>query len=212
MSFLSDFARGFLAKMVIILILNTIAVGMWGYVEVAILFLLILPIPLSIIAKEFSEYWKNRKEINWTDKLRRTSTFLYGFSFACWFFDVITTYYAVNVLGVAAEQNPLGWPLGAFGPLTFYVPAFACTYLLIFKVRQGYSLVAGMLISVLASWFGFMNFIAGSQNFGFFTTYFKSPSIEVYIFLFCLLTLTDSTYAVIFYKIRKTKQLKANIP
>jgi hypothetical protein len=204
MSFLNDFARGFLATAVVILILNTITVAMWGYGGVAILFLLLLPIPLSIIAKEFSKYRKNRKEINWTDKLRHISTFLYGLSFACWVFDVVTTYYAVNVLGVAAEQNPLGWPLGALGPLIFYVPAFAFTYLLIFKVRQGYSLVAGVLITVLALWFGFMNFIAGSQNFGFFTTYFTSPSVEAYICLFCLPALADSIYAMIFIKLGKS--------
>lgn len=105
MSFMSDFARGFLVTVVVILILNTITVAMWGYVGVAILFLLILPIPLSIIAKEFLKYTKSRKEINWTGKLRQVSTFVYGLSFACWIFDVITTCYAVNVLGVALSKT-----------------------------------------------------------------------------------------------------------
>lgn len=206
MSLLSDFARGFLATVVVILILSTITVAMLEYMGMATLFLLILPIPLFIIVEEFL---KNRKEMNWTDKLRRILTFLYGFSFACWFFDVVTTYYAVNVLGVAAEQNPLGWPLGIFGPLIFYVPAFAFTYLLMFKVRQGCSLVAGVLITVLASWFGIMNLIAGFQNFGFFTTYFTSPSIEAYIGLFCLPILADSIYAIIFFtKLGKSKTIR----
>lgn len=92
---------------------------------------------------------------------------LYGVSFACWLFDVSTTYYAINVLDVAAEQNPLGWPFGALGALIFFIPAFAFTYFLLFKVRQRYSLLAAVLVTALTLCISSMNLFAGLQNFGF---------------------------------------------
>lgn len=64
------------------------------------------------------------------------------------------------------------------------------------------------MITVVASLFGIMNMMAGFQNFGFFTTYFISPSVEVYVCLFSLSALVDSIYPIIFIKLRQSKTIR----
>jgi len=117
-----------------------------------------------------SEYLKYRKKgtekFNGTEKLGRILLCLYVVPFVLWAFDISTTFYAINVLGVAGEENPLGWPFGVLGALIFYVPALAFTYLLLFKVKDRYSPFAAILITALALFSGIMNLCAGLHNLG----------------------------------------------
>jgi hypothetical protein len=92
--------------------------------------------------------------------------YLYIFPFSCWAFDVTATFYAINILHVAAEMNPLGWPFGALGALTFYIPALAFTYLLLFRIKNKLSPIIAILETALAVGFGFMNLFAGLHNVG----------------------------------------------
>jgi hypothetical protein len=97
-------------------------------------------------------------------KLGRTLLYLYAIPFSFWAFDVSTTFYAINVLGIAREQNPLGWPFGVLGALSFYIPALAFTYLLLFKVRNKYSLWVATIVTALALLSGILNLLAGLHN------------------------------------------------
>ncbi|MDH7478345.1 MAG: hypothetical protein QHH17_08210, partial [Candidatus Bathyarchaeota archaeon] len=128
MGSVGDFAKGFLTMTVIIWILNIAAFFMLEKTLAATLFLLILVIPVSIVAYEGWRWKKEKENVDRLDKLRQILISIYGVSFACWIFDIGSTYYAIDVLGVAAEQNPLGWPFGALGALIFYIPAIVFAY------------------------------------------------------------------------------------
>ena len=78
----------------------------------------------------------------------------------------MTTLYAIDYLGVAEELNPLGWPLGAWGALTFYIPALLFTYLLLFKIQNRFSTWVAASITAIALGFGVMNLLAGLHNVG----------------------------------------------
>jgi hypothetical protein len=204
MGVLGDFAEGFLVMAVAIWILNIITLVVLGQTWTGLLFLLVLLIPISMIAYEYSKYKKKEIEkANAVDRVEQILVSLYGVSFACWLFDVSTTYYAINVLDVAAEQNPLGWPFGALGALIFFIPASAFTYFLLFKVRQRYSLLAAVLVTALTLCISSMNLFAGFQNFGFFTTYSVSFSTETCSYLFGVVILVDSLYALVFIRLTK---------
>jgi hypothetical protein len=103
MSSLNGFAKGFLVMIVIIWILNVITFFVLGKTLAALLFLLILAIPSSIVAYEGWKWRREKKNVNRLDRLRQILISMYGFSFACWIFDISSTYYAIDVLGVAAE-------------------------------------------------------------------------------------------------------------
>jgi len=109
---------------------------------------------------------KGTEKFNGSEKLGRILLCLYVVPFVFWAFDISTTFYAINVLEVAGEENPLGWPFGVLGALIFYVPALAFTYLLLFKVKDRYSPLAAILITALALFSGIMNLYAGLHNLG----------------------------------------------
>lgn len=100
------------------------------------------------------------------ERMRPILLYSYIFPFSCWAFDVIATFYAIDVLHVAGEMNPLGWPLGALGALTFYIPALTFTYLLLFRTKNRLSPVVAVLETLLAFGFGVMNLFAGLHNIG----------------------------------------------
>lgn len=96
--------------------------------------------------------------------IERALFYLYIVSFCFWAFDVLTTLYVIDYLGVAVELNPLGWPFGAWGALIFYIPALVFTYLLLFRIKNKYSIVAATLITMMALLLGVMNLLAGIHN------------------------------------------------
>jgi len=203
MSIFHDFTKGFLIVTVIIWILNIGTVAALRDMGIAIVFLLILLTPLSIIALGFLKHQKIEKEkLKGTDRLKQILFSVHGVSFACWAFDVSTTYYVIDVLRVAAEQNPLGWPLGVVGALIFYAPAFVFTYLLLFRFRHRFAVLVAIFVTFLALWVGNMNLIAGFQNFALIVTYPRFFSTEVYCYLLCTIITLDSVCAIVFRKLR----------
>jgi len=97
---------------------------------------------------------------------KRKLLYLHIIPLCCWAFDLITTLYVIDYLGVAGEMNPLGWPLGAWGALIFYVPALMFTYLLLFRIQNRYAGWIAALITIMTLGFGVMNLLAGLHNSG----------------------------------------------
>jgi hypothetical protein len=90
---------------------------------------------------------------------------LQGLGFACWFFDVLSTIYQINILQTAIELNFLGWPLSALGALVFFVPMVFVAYFLLYRVKTKLSFYVAVLVSVLVLFMGALNFNAAMYNF-----------------------------------------------
>ena len=123
-----------------------------------------------------------------------------GVALACWAYDLATTFYAINIWGLAYETNPLGWPLGAAGALAYYAPTVIFTYVLLFRIKQTTSLYAAVPMTVVALLMGFMNLNAGIGNYQFFIVSASVPAAVRYNLLavvlaanlFCAATLATS--------------------
>lgn len=207
MGLLGDFAKGFLVMTAIIWILNAITFFSLEKTLAALLLFLILVIPISVIVYECWKFKTGREKMNRLDRLKQILISMYGISFACWIFDVGSTYYVLNFLDVVAEQNPLGWPFGALGVLIFYVPAMVFTYLLSFKVKQRYALLVATIITVLALYLGFLNFVAGGQNFSLIDHTVPSVS-EAYHYLFFAVIAIDIICALAFVRLTEITRPK----
>jgi Glucose dehydrogenase len=90
---------------------------------------------------------------------------LQGLGFACWFYDVLSTIYQINILQAAFELNFLGWPFSALGALLFYVPMVFVAYFLLYRVKTKFSFYVAVLVSVLVLFMGALNFNAALYNF-----------------------------------------------
>jgi hypothetical protein len=182
---------------------NIAALVIAGDTLIAALFSLILLIPVSIVIYTLAERRENQcGTANVYEKLKTLLIPICGAAFACWIFDISTTYYAIDVVRKATELNPLGWPLGAVGALVFYVPATIFVYTLLFKIGQKYSIVAAAVITVLTAYLGSMNFNEGVHNFGFFLNS-VSFTMESYGFLFSLVVAVDLIYVVAFARLAR---------
>lgn len=200
---LNGFIQGFSVMLVAIWIYNIIALVLAGDALTAALFFLILLMPISIIIYTFSKRQENSsEEATVYEKLKTFLIPLHGAAFACWSFDISTTFYAIDVVRKATELNPLGWPLGAVGALIFYIPAIIFTYTLLFRIKQKESLIVAAVITVLAACLGLMNFNAGAQNFRFFLNS-VSFTMEGYYFLFSVVVAVDLIYAFVFAKLAR---------
>ncbi len=113
---------------------------------------------------------------------------------AFWAYDLATTFYAIDVARVAYEVNPLGWPLGALGALTYYAPTVVLTYVLLFRIRQKTSLYAAVPIAAVALLMGSMNLNAAIGNFQFFLAYASIP-VGIRYNLFAVILAVDLVYA-----------------
>jgi hypothetical protein len=91
---------------------------------------------------------------------------LQGLGFACWFFDVLSTVFQINILQNAFELNFLGWPLSALGALLFYLPMVAAAYYLLYRAKTQLSFYVTVVLSVLVLFMGALNFNAAMYNFG----------------------------------------------
>lgn len=164
MGALKSLAQGFLVATGLIWIFNIIALIQSGDAWLGLLYLLILLIPISSIAylklKNASQVALGGSE-NWRNLLFSFQ----GVALAFWMFDIITTFYAINVTGLAIELNPLGWPLGILGALAFYSPTLVLSYFMLFKIKENTSLYAAIPMTLVTLSMGVMNLVAGAQNF-----------------------------------------------
>jgi len=90
---------------------------------------------------------------------------LQGAGFACWFFDVISTVFAININQVSSELNPLGWPLSVAGGLFYYIPVMFIVYYLLYKVKSKESFYVSLVIMIVTLFMGARNLNAGLNNF-----------------------------------------------
>ena len=121
--------------------------------------------------------------------------FLQGAALACWAFDLATTFYAIDIARVAEEINPLGWPLGAVGAMSYFVPTVILTYVLLFRIKQPVALGAAIPMTSIMLLMGSMNLNAGAGNFGFFIAT-ASLSAGIRLNLFALVIAADLAVAI----------------
>jgi hypothetical protein len=132
------------------------------------------------------------------EKTRPLVLYLYIVPFLCWGFDVGVTFYVIDVLRVAGEVNPLGWPLAVLGALIFYIPALLFTYLLLFRIKNRLSFIAAVLITLLALGLGAMNLLAGLHNIGIVEIYAGRNRLFGYTELFSNIIVQIFFWTIIF--------------
>jgi hypothetical protein len=97
------------------------------------LLILIMPVfSLTLLKLKNNKYSKN---VN-SEKLRHLLFSFQGVALGFWMFDIATTFYAINITGLAIELNPLGWPWGILGAFAFFGPALMFSYVLLFKMKE----------------------------------------------------------------------------
>jgi len=161
---LKSLAQGFLVATGLIWVFNIASLVLRGDAWLGLMYLLILLIPASsiLILK-----LKNSHHGSFDDsqKWRNLLFSFQGVALAFWMFDIITTFYAINVTGLAIELNPLGWPWGILGAFAFFGPTLVFSYVLLFKMKEKISLYATLPMTLITLGMGTMNLVAGAQNF-----------------------------------------------
>jgi hypothetical protein len=202
-------AQGFVVAALALGVSNVAALLVTGNVRLGLLYFLVLVIPLSATAFLLA---RNRRKgvqngvANY--KLAGILFALQGGALACWSFDNATTFYAIDVVRVATELNPLGWPLGALGALVYYGPTLILTYVLLFRIGQKSALYAAIGITIVTLYMGLFNLNAGAINFKIFLT-FAPPSMPITLQNSLLTTM--ATVDLIYVTILATIARKQNL-
>ncbi len=89
-----------------------------------------------------------------------------GVGLACWFFDVLSTFFVINISQSGTELNPLGWPYSAPAALVYYIPITLIMYYMLFRVKRKVSFHAALIISLATLSFSTASFFASLNNFG----------------------------------------------
>ena len=154
---------------------------------------------LTAILLISKENGSNSEDIGSFNKWRRGLLLFQGAALACWSFDIISTFYAINIAGVATEINPLGWPAGILGAMAFYAPAITLTYYLTSRHYHVFTFSVATINTGVIILMGTRNLGAGLQNIAFFTnTAFFSPNVK--FSLLSLVTLADLLSLIILAK------------
>jgi hypothetical protein len=162
---LKSLAQGFLVAVGLIWCFNIADLIRGGDAWLGVVYALILLIPASSITYLKLKNHNPKVSTEKNEKWRGLLFSFQGVALAFWSFDLITTFYAINVTGLAIELNPLGWPLGILGALAYYGPALVFSYVLLFRLKEKVSLVAAVPLTVLTLGMASMNLMAGAQNF-----------------------------------------------
>ena len=165
MGSLKSLGQGALVAAGLIWSFNITSLFMNGDVWLALLYLLILTIPTSALLYLKLKKRNPRAKVDTQEKWRNLLFSAQGAALAFWCFDILTTFYAINVTGLAVELNPLGWPLGILGACIYYCPAMAFSYVLLFKIKGIVSLYAAIPLTLLTLGMSSMNLMAGARNF-----------------------------------------------
>jgi hypothetical protein len=160
---LKSLGKGFLVATGLVWVCNSVALMMGGDGWLGLLYLLIMLLPVNglIILK-----LKNQRSTqNEPNRWRHLLFSFQGVALSFWLFDVLTTYYAINVVQNSIELNPLGWPWGIFGAAAFYLPILSFSYILLFRLKEKICLYTAVPLTMLTVGMGVMNLMAGAQNF-----------------------------------------------
>ena len=189
-------AVGFLIMSAAISVFSILTITCYGDAWLGLLYLMILAVPLSFGVYQLRTRKLSASSSSRAEKLGRILFALQGVALAGWAYDLATTFYAINVARIAVETNPLGWPLGSIGALSYYTPTVLLTYVLLFKLKAKVSLCAAVLITVVMLLMGSMNLNAGVGNFTFFV-WTASLSMSMRYNLLVLVAAVDLTYTAI---------------
>jgi hypothetical protein len=176
MGALKSLGQGFLIATGLLWLYNIAELTRTGNGAIGLLYSLIMLIPIvSIIRLKTKKLQTNTDH---TSKWREIIFSFQGVALSCWSFDLLTTFYAINVTGIAVEINPLGWPLGILGAFAYYGPTLVLSYFLLFRMKEKLSLYAAIPMTAVMLGMGSMNLFAGAQNFKIFVyTVTINPSI-----------------------------------
>jgi hypothetical protein len=164
MGSMKSLAQGFLVAAGLIWIFNVASLIKGGDAWLGLMYLLILLIPVSSLTLLKLNNKNHSKNAN-SEKLRYLLFSFQGVALGFWMFDIATTFYAINITGLAIELNPLGWPWGILGAFAFFGPALMFSYVLLFKMKEKISLYSALPLTLLTLGMGSMNLVAGAQNF-----------------------------------------------
>jgi hypothetical protein len=165
MGSLKSLVQGFLVATGLIWLFNVFALFRGGDAWLASLYLLILLVPVSSITYLKLKNTNPKPAWEKSEKWRNLLFSFQGVALAFWMFDIATTFYAINVTGLAVELNPLGWPLGILGAMAYYVPTLVFSFVLLFKMKENIALYAAVPLTLLTLGMASMNLMAGAQNF-----------------------------------------------
>jgi hypothetical protein len=165
MGSLKSLAQGFLVATGLIGLFNVASLFRGGDAWLAMLYLLVLLIPVCSLTYLKLKNTNQKTHFESSQKWRNLLFSFQGVAFAFWMFDIATTFYAINVTGLAIELNPLGWPLGILGAFAYYAPTLVFSYILLFKIKDKTSLYAAIPLMLLTLGMSSMNLMAGEQNF-----------------------------------------------
>jgi len=165
MGSLKSLVQGFLVATGLIWLFNIFALFRGGDAWLALLYLLILLIPVSSLTYLKLKNTNPKAAPDTSEKWRHLLFSFQGVALAFWMFDIATTFYAINVTGLAVELNPLGWPLGILGAFAYYAPTLIFSYVLLFKMKVSIALYASIPLTLVTLGMGAMNLMAGAQNF-----------------------------------------------
>jgi hypothetical protein len=165
MGSLKSLGQGVLVGTGLIWSLNIAALFKNGDAWLALLYLLILIIPVSTLLYLKLKNTSPRANVESWEKWRNLLFSVQGAALAFWAFDIATTFYAINVTGLAVELNPLGWPLGILGAFIYYGPTVVFSYVLLFKIKESITFYAAIPLTLLTLGMSTMNLMAGAQNF-----------------------------------------------
>ncbi len=163
-------ASGFFAMATTIALLSIVMLIRSGDAWLGILYLLILVMPVSAAVLLWKKTHQTQTHLSKIEKISGILFALLGVVFACWSYDLATTFYAIDLAKVATEINPLGWPWGALGAFSYYGPTALFTYILLAKIKQKTSVYAAIPMIVVALLMASMNLHAGIGNFQFFVS------------------------------------------
>ena len=165
MGSLISLAQGFLVATGLIWVFNIAALIRAGDAWLGLTYALILLIPVFSITYLKLKNTNPKAAPDASEKWRNLLFSFQGVALAFWMFDIATTFYAINVTGLAVELNPLGWPLGILGAFVYYVPTLVFSFILLFKIKASIALYAAIPLTLVTLGMGAMNLMAGAQNF-----------------------------------------------
>jgi hypothetical protein len=160
---LKSLSQGFLVAVGVVWVCCIIALLRGGDAWLGLAYLLIMLFPVTGLAalKLSGQYLALAATVNW----RHLLFGLQGAALAFWTYDIATTYYAINITGLATELNPLGWPMGILGAAAYYIPTVVLSYVLLFRLKGNVALYAAVPYTLVTLSMASMNLFAGAQNF-----------------------------------------------
>jgi hypothetical protein len=115
-----------------------------------------------VLVKRFSEKKPPQAQVKQAKTILMA---LPGVGLACWFFDVLSTVFVIDINQAGTELNPLGWPYSAPAALAYYLPIAFVTYYLLFTLKSKASFYGAAVLSAVTLFMAARNFFASLNNF-----------------------------------------------